>query len=97
MRLCTINGCRVEEDRVEELREVFASYAQSVSTQEPGCLLLRVLQEQDDPTSFLVFAEFTDQAAYDIHLASDHVAELRRRLHPLIGNNHTKTILRPFE
>jgi quinol monooxygenase YgiN len=96
MRVCTINGCRVTVERVDELREIFARYAQQVADHEPGCLLLRVLQDAADPTSFLVYAEFADQSAYDAHLASAHVAGLRERLHPLIGDTHTKTILRPL-
>lgn len=95
MRVCTINGCRVAEERVEELREIFARYQEQVASNEPGCLMLRVLQERDDPTAFLVYAEFADASAYEAHLASDHVAELRERLHPLIGETHSKTILRP--
>lgn len=75
--------------------EIFAQYEQQVAANEPGCLLLRVLQERDDPTAFLVYAEFADESAYEAHLASDHVAALRGRLHPLIGDTHTKTILRP--
>lgn len=96
MRVCTINACRVGEEHVERLREVFDHYAQQVARHEPGCLLLRVLQDATDATSFVVYAEFGDQLAYEAHLSSDHVAWLRGQLHPLIGDSHHKTILRPL-
>jgi quinol monooxygenase YgiN len=95
MRVCTINGCRVGEEHLEPLRRIFDDYAHQVASHEPGCLLLRVLQDAGDPTSFLVYAEFADQQAYEAHLASDHVARLRERLHPLIGDTHHKLVLRP--
>lgn len=97
MPVCTINGCRVEPQHVEALREVLAAYARDVKDNEPGCRLFRMLQDEEDPGHFLVFAEFDDQAAYEAHLGSDHVARLRGKLHPLIGDSHHKTILRPIE
>jgi quinol monooxygenase YgiN len=96
MHVCTINRCSVGEERVEELREIFTRYIREVASHEPGCLLMRVLQDAADPTAFLVYAEFADQRAYEAHLASAHVARLRETLHPLIGDTHHKTILRPF-
>lgn len=96
MHVCTTNACRVAEEHVELLRETFADYARKVAANEPGCLLLRVLQDASDPCSFVVFAEFADQRAYEAHLASDHVAQLRGKIHPLIGESHHKTILRPL-
>lgn len=96
MRVCTINACTVGEADIERLRGVFDRYLQQVADHEPGCMLMRVLQDASDPASFLVYAEFADQQAYEAHLASEHVAELRGQLHPLIGDSHRKTILRPF-
>lgn len=94
MHVCTNNGCRVEEEHVGRLVEIFEGYARLVAANEPGCLLLRVLQDASDPRSFLVFAEFADQAAYEAHLASAHVAQLREQIHPLIGDTHSKTIFK---
>jgi quinol monooxygenase YgiN len=96
MHVCTINRCRVGEDHLEQLREVFADYTRQVAAHEPGCLSLRVLHEPGDPSAFVVYAEFTDEAAHQAHIASAHVARLREQLHPLIGDTHQKTILRPF-
>lgn len=97
MRVCTINGCSVAPHHVEKLREIFIGYRKDVEAGEPGCVLLRMHQDDADPTHFVVYAEFVDQAAYDAHLASDHVARLRSTLHELIGDTHHKTILRPIE
>lgn len=97
MRVCTINGCSVAPDDAERLREIFVAYGKDVRENEPGCVLLRMHQDDADPNHFVVYAEFADQAAYDAHLASDHVARLRGTLHEIIGDSHHKTILRPIE
>ncbi len=97
MRVCTINGCSVAPENIERLREIFAVYAKDLKANEPGCQLLRIHQDAADPCHFVVYAEFDDQAAYDAHLASDHVTRLRTTLHEIIGDSHHKTILRPIE
>ncbi len=97
MSVCTINGCSVAPDDVERAKEIFVRYEKDLKANEPGCLLLRINQDVEDPCHFVVYAEFSDQAAYDAHLASDHVAWLRSTLHPLMGDTHHKTLLRPIE
>lgn len=97
MRVCTINRCRSESGDPAPLREIFAWYEEDMKRNEPGCLMLRIMQDAEDEATFVVIAEFEDQQAYEAHLASDHVARLRGVLHPLIGDSHHKTLLRPVE
>ena len=42
------------------------------SREEPGCVRYEVLRDLDDPTTFLLYEVFEDEAAYDAHAASDH-------------------------
>lgn len=97
MRVCTINGCTVAPEHVGELRQILVDYVAEVRAHEPGCVLVRLHQEQDADNHFVVYAEFTDQAAYDAHLQAGHVTRLRQALQPLMGDTHHKTILRPVE
>lgn len=96
MRVCTINGCHVGPERVDELHELLQDYAAQVREHEPGCLLVRVLTEAHDPGAVVVYAEFADASAYEAHLQSSHVARLRLRLQPLMGDTHHKTIFQPL-
>ncbi|MCX4240712.1 putative quinol monooxygenase [Paraliomyxa miuraensis] len=97
MKVCTTNAFRVAADRIDELRTILEAYTAELRANEPGCLLYRVLQQDDEPTSFVVYAEFEDQLAYEAHMASDHVARLRGQIHPLMGDTHRKTVWRSFE
>lgn len=97
MPVCTINGCTVAPEHVDDLRQILVAYVADVRAHEPGCSLVRLHQEQGAENHFVVYAEFADQAAYDAHLQADHVAALRRALQPLMGDTHHKTILRPVE
>ena len=39
---------------------------------ESGCVRYEVLRDLDDPTTFLLYEVFEDEAAYETHAASDH-------------------------
>ncbi|MES2785312.1 MAG: putative quinol monooxygenase [Pseudomonadota bacterium] len=41
---------------------------------EPGCLEFKLHRRIDDPTRFVWYENFADQAAVDHHVASAHVA-----------------------
>ena len=97
MKVCTTNAFSVDADRIDELRTILATYAAELRANEPGCVLYRILQQDDEPTSFVVLAEFVDEQAYRAHMASDHVARLRGQIHPLMGDSHRKTVWRDFE
>ena len=50
---------------------------------EPGCVEFHLHRQLDDPSKFVWYENFKDQAAVDAHVASGHVArwfELIKRL-----------------
>ena len=96
MAVITINGCRVAPADVGALRELLGAYIEELRAREAGCLHARVLVEAEDPCAVIVYAEFRDEEAYAEHLSWSHVAALRSRRHPLIGDTHHKTIYRAF-
>ena len=56
-----INGCTVAPEHVEDLRKILVAYVGEVRAHEPGCLLVRLHQEQGAENHFVVYAEFADQ------------------------------------
>ena len=58
-----------EEAAVEALlRRVAAA-----SRQEPGCLLFWTHRSVDDPRRFFLYEQYTSEAAFQEHAASEHV------------------------
>lgn len=92
----TFNSCRVAAADMPALREILTTYVAAVRADEPGCRGIRVLVQADDPQAVTIVAEYVDQAAYDAHLGSRHLAALRAAIHPLIGDSHRKTIFHPL-
>lgn len=47
-----------------------------VSRTEEGCLRYEVAQALEDPTRFMLFEQYVDEAALEAHSASDHFQRL---------------------
>ena len=50
-----------------------------VRASEPGCLAYRLHRAKDDPDVFLFYEAFVDDAAFEAHRQSPHLAEYRKR------------------
>ncbi|MET4684200.1 putative quinol monooxygenase [Brevundimonas faecalis] len=68
--------------RPEQVKDVMPLYAELVrlTRQEPLCLAYDLFIDRKQPGHFIFIEEWPDQAALDIHCASEHF----RRLVPMI-------------
>lgn len=57
-----------EEDTIERaMREIVPA-----SRAEPGCLAYIAHRDVSDPRRFMFYEQYVDEAAFQVHLASDH-------------------------
>ncbi|MDR1719947.1 MAG: antibiotic biosynthesis monooxygenase [Dysgonamonadaceae bacterium] len=61
----------VKEGQEAAFTEVAKTLVEA-TRQEPGCLFYSLYQSPFDSKSFIFYEEYTDQAAFDFHAASDH-------------------------
>ncbi|MFH1038274.1 MAG: antibiotic biosynthesis monooxygenase [PVC group bacterium] len=61
----------VKADRVEEFKEITLDNARH-SLQEPGFLRFDVIQQQDDPTRFILFEAYRDPGVPARHKETAH-------------------------
>lgn len=62
---------KVKPGTEAEVVALFKPLAEA-SRQEPGCLMYIAHQHRDDPTRFLVYEQYKDDAALDAHRDSPH-------------------------
>ncbi|MEP1122292.1 MAG: putative quinol monooxygenase [Ilumatobacter sp.] len=62
-----------KSDKVEETKAALSSLV-APTNDEAGCISYELFQSNDDPTEFVTVEEWTDQAAIDSHMGSDHIA-----------------------
>lgn len=51
---------------------------------DPGCRFYRVLQSSEDVSAFTIFEAWDSEADFDAHLATAWVAQVNKRMQPLI-------------
>jgi quinol monooxygenase YgiN len=61
-----------QKGRTAALRGALLDLARACREREAGCLLFEVSVDALEPSSFLVYAVFEDQAAHQAHLETGH-------------------------
>ncbi len=65
---------RVVEDKVDAFKALMEKHAHNSVSKEEGCLGFDCCQDQTDPTRFVLYESYVNEAALDIHRESDHFA-----------------------
>ncbi len=59
-----------EEERIRELLEILTPLCRA----EPGCRQYQAHRSPDDPRLFFIYEQYDDEAAFETHARTDHVA-----------------------
>ena len=84
MAIYTIAEYRVRKAGVEKVKQAIAEFVPHVENNEPGTQMYLAWQQTDDPTRFVHFFIFENEAAHQAHSRSEAVkrfeAAYRREL-----------------
>ena len=70
----------------DQLANLMAEASAGAMT-DRGCRFYRVFRSKDDDLGFVVFEAWDSEADFEAHLASDWVAEVSKRMKPLLDGN----------
>ena len=73
MPIQTFAHYRVKPSAVDKVRQAIANFVVHVRANEPGTKLYVAWQQKDDPTRFVHFFIFEDEAAHEVHGRSEAV------------------------
>lgn len=73
---------QVKEDQLRECEAAIAEFVAYVHANEPGTQLYISLQQKDDPTRFIHYFIFEDEAAREVHANSEAVKRFTDILYP---------------
>jgi quinol monooxygenase YgiN len=73
MEIYTIAQYQVNASAVEKVKKAIEEFVTYVKANEPGTRLYTAWQQKDDPTRFVHFFIFADEAAHTIHGGSEAV------------------------
>ena len=77
---------RVKPTGVAKVKQAIEEFVRHVCANEPGSQLYFAWQEKDDPTRFLHFFIFADEAAHERHAGSDAVKRFQAAYEPELAD-----------
>jgi quinol monooxygenase YgiN len=88
MAIYTIAQYKVNALAVDKVKRAIEEFVRYVKANEPGTLLYTAWQQKDDPTRFVHFFIFADEAAHAIHGGSEAVKRFESVYSPeLVGGD----------
>ncbi|WP_421021683.1 putative quinol monooxygenase, partial [Klebsiella pneumoniae] len=72
-QIAFILKAKTRPEMADAFENLFRPYVEP-SRQEPGCIEYHMLRDQQDPSLFVFFEVWADQAALDVHSALPHMA-----------------------
>jgi quinol monooxygenase YgiN len=70
---------RAAKGKADALAALLVEQCAVIRKTEPGCLAYRIHRSTTDPDAFLFYEIYVDEAAFDAHRASPHLAQYRKR------------------
>jgi len=70
---------RAAKGKGDALATLLKEQVAKVKATEPGCLVYRPHRSTKDPDLFIFYEQYKDDAAFDVHRKSPHLAAYRER------------------
>ena len=77
--LTVVAKVRAARDKGDALAAFLTEQAAAVKAAEPGCLVYRVHRSTKDSLLFLFYETYADDAAFEVHRGSAHLAAFRKK------------------
>lgn len=89
----TLVEIQVKPDRIEDFLRVFHPNHEG-SLQEAGCVRFDVLQDNDDPTKFIIYEAYIDEDAVKAHKQTPHYLKVKAELEDIMTGPRTHRVLK---
>lgn len=84
----------IHSDRVDEFRTAMLQQAKNSLELEKGCQQFDVFTDAQLPTTFVLYELYDDEAAFELHLESDHFASFAAHVEPMVINRIIRRVHR---
>src|ERR1700681_3529733 len=84
MAITLIARIKAKQGSEGQLEEAFHDMIKKVRAEEPGCQAYVLHKSNQDPTQFVWYEVYADQAAFDGHRKTPHMRELGGRIKDLL-------------
>ena len=81
----------VAPNDADTFRTLMLEQAANSLAKEPDCHFFDVCFAPDSPTTCFLYEKYTDRAAFDVHLASEHFKTFDTAVQPMLVNKQVNT------
>ena len=93
MSVTLIARIKAKQGSEKELEDAFRDMIKKVRAAEPGCLTYVLHKANQDPTMFVWYETYKDDAAFANHRKTDHMKEMGARIANLLDRKPEIEIL----
>lgn len=76
--------CHAEQTKA--FSAALAAQAHNSVTKEPECLVFDVCSDPEKPNRFFLYEVYSDEAAFDLHLKSDHFLDFDKNVAAMVAS-----------
>jgi quinol monooxygenase YgiN len=84
----------VKPDKLEQFLELARTDARHSVEREPGCRQFDVTLDREQPNRVVLYEIYDDEAAFDAHLQTPHLAAFRAGIENLIVSRQVRRLTR---
>jgi quinol monooxygenase YgiN len=84
----------VKPDELEQFLELARTDASQSVAREPGCQQFDVVLDREQPNRVVLYEVYANEAAFDAHLGTPHLAAFRAGIESLIVSRHVRRLTR---
>jgi quinol monooxygenase YgiN len=84
----------VKPDKLEQFLELAKTDASQSVANEPGCHQFNVTLDREQPNRVVLYEVYDDEAAFDAHLQTPHLAAFRAGIENLIVSRQVRRLTR---
>ena len=84
----------VKPDKLEQFLELARTDASQSVAREPGCHQFDVTLDREQPNRVVLYEVYEDEAAFNAHLETPHLAAFRAGIHDLAVSRHVRRLTR---
>ena len=84
----------VKPDKLEQFLELARTDASQSVEREPGCRQFDVTLDREQPNRVMLYEIYDDEAAFDAHLKTPHLAAFRAGIESLILSRQVRRLTR---
>lgn len=84
----------IHQERLDEFRAAMLKQAKDSLELEEGCPQFDVFTDSTAPGTFVLYELYTDEAAFEVHLASEHFASFAKRVEPMVKERIIRRLYR---